>query len=315
MNKIIVAGKHLDVEPLSKCLLKGIFADVRLSYYFYKTDFNGRPFCLLIPKNETNLAPLGYKQLSDRLETIISLPIVFIFESLAYYQRNRLIERGVFFIVSNKYAYLPYLIVNAKQADKKPIEQLSPTAQYILLFHLQEQTLQGLTIKEIEKLIPYKYVTITRAIICLEELSLCRSERGLDRCKRVYFDINSSILWEKSQPYLENPIRKVVYCDSIMESENIICGINALAHYSNLGQGTKKMFAIEENTFKKLDIENRLCNLNEIEGDVTIQVWKYHPMTNIEELKLVDKLSLYLTLKDDKEPSVVRELENMIYKL
>lgn len=82
--------------------MKGVFVDAILGFSFYKTVFNGNAFYLLISKRETKLAPLAYKQLADRFQKILAMPIVFSFDRLLHNERNRLIDRGVYFIVSDK---------------------------------------------------------------------------------------------------------------------------------------------------------------------------------------------------------------------
>lgn len=130
---------------MGKDELKGVFIDAILGYDFYKADFNGQRFCLLVSKREEKSTPTKYKQLSNRLEQLLACPIVFLFGRLEYYERNRLIEQGAFFVVSEKYVYLPYLIINAKDTDKKSTEVLNATSQFLLLYHLQINSVSGLT--------------------------------------------------------------------------------------------------------------------------------------------------------------------------
>lgn len=315
MEQIVIAGQQIGLTPMSKDELKGVFIDAILGYDFYKADFNGQRFCLLVSKREEKSTPTKYKQLSNRLKSLLSNPIVFLFDRLEYYERNRLIGQGVFFVVSEKYVYLPYLIINAKDTDKKSTEVLNATSQFLLLYHLQINSVSGLTTKEIEDLVPYKYVTLTRAITTLEDLHLCRSEKGTDRQKRIFFDDGPALLWQKAQPYLNTPIKKVVYCDKIESLELPICGINALSHYSNLNPEIKAMYAIEESEFRRVEPSGCFINLNPIEGETNIEVWKCPPVAEKSTNDFVDKLSLYLTLRDDKDPRVEKELELMISKL
>jgi hypothetical protein len=312
MKQVFVAGKVLELTALSKSELKGVFIDAVLGYEFYKTAFNDNDLCLLVPKREKKLAPLQYKQLADKLQTILSLPIVFLFDRLEYYERNRLIDRGVFFVISKKYTYLPFLIINAKQTDKMPLKTLTPAAQYLLLFHLQTDSLQGQTINEIEKQVPYKYVTLTRAVACLEQFKICTSEKDVDRQKRIYFDDIPNVLWSKIQNIINSPLKVIYYCDEIITCRLPICGINALAHCSNLNPENSEMYAVDEGQLKELLKEKAFKNLNRIEGNIKIEVWKYPP---ISKDSFVDKLSLYLTLKEDKDPRIEKELELMIDKL
>ncbi len=315
MDEVIIAGRLLKLIPMTKSELKGVFIDAVLGYSFYKAEFNSNSFYLLIPKRKGKLAPLMYKQLAARLERILVQPVVFLFDALEYYERNRLIDSGIYFIVSNKYAYLPYLIINAKQSSRKQIEKLQPAAQYLLLYHLQVKNIQGLTISEIEKLVPYKYVTLTRAVTCLEQLNLCRVEKNTDRQKLIYFDDTFPALWEKAQSYLDSPIYKICYCDSVQRTDFAVCGINALAHYTNINSEPSIMYAIDGKSFKELDAKNIFEGINPIEGAVKIEIWKYPAIGLGAERAFVDKLSLYLTLKNDKDPRVEKELEIMIKKI
>lgn len=309
MKEVIVAGKILDLSPMNKSDLKGVYIDAVLRYDFYQAAFNDSSFCLLVPKQQEQYAPLQYKQIADRLEKIISLPIVFLFDRLEYYQRNRLIERGVFFIVSEKYTYLPYLIINAKETSSKSVKSLTASAQYLLLFHLQRRSLDSLTIKEIEDITPYKYVTLSRAVTCLESLQLCRGEKDENRNKRIFFEKKQS-LWNNAQAYLINPIQKVVYSSKV-ESSYVICGENALAHYTNLNPSEQKMVAIDENVFRDDKAHNLFVGLNDVEGDTKIEIWKYPPLGE----RYVDRLSLYITLKEVKDARVEKELDKMMTEL
>lgn len=48
---------------------------------------------------------------------------------------------------------------------------------------------------------------------------------------------------------------------------------------------------------------------NRVDGDIIIEVWKYLPLGKDG---YVDKLSLYLTLMEDLDPRVEKELEIML---
>ena len=60
---------------------------------------------------------------------------------------------------------------------------------------------------------------------------------------------------------------------------------------------------------KKNDL---LYGLNKMDGHIKIEVWEYPP---IGLKKVVDKLSLFMTLKNDSDARVENELEIMINEL
>ena len=155
MIEVTVAGKALDLSLMKKEELKGIPIDTKLQFQFYLAIFNGYEFCLLKAKKEENHASTDCLRLAKRLETMVNLPIVFLFQGLQFVERNRLIERGVYFIVSDKYAYLPFLVINTRETERKKSEELSAVAQYILLYHLQVEGLEGASMVELERKFPY----------------------------------------------------------------------------------------------------------------------------------------------------------------
>lgn len=72
------------------------------------------------------------------------------------------------------------------------------------------------------------------------------------------------------------------------------------------------MYAMDESEFRSAELSGLFRNLNQIEGETKIEVWKYPP---IAPNNVVDKLSLFLTLRGDKDPRVEKELGLMISKL
>ncbi len=306
MKVIQIAGQNITLERLGLSDIKGVYVDAWVTYNFYKGEFSGSSFILLESKKKELLKPLQYKKCASILEDTLSLPIVFEFEQLETYQRNRFIERGVYFVVSGKYVFLPFLLLNAKKGNYKISNELTPVSQYLLLSQIQNNNINALSIKEIEGITPYRYVTLTRAIRVLEKLELCEIIVGGDRVKRVYF-VDSKDLWIKAQAYFINPISKVIYCSK--SDDAIVCSYNALSHYSNLNPDDAIYFAIYEKEYQAF-VKNAQ-GINDFDGDIKIEVWKYPPLG----VKFVDKLSLYLTLKEDKDPRVEKEIKNMIDKI
>jgi len=107
---------------------------------------------------------------------------------------------------------------------------------------------------------------------------------------------------------------KLVYCDRLNETKAPICGINALAHYTMLNsesEQTVMMTKDEYNQAKKTDL---IENENNYDGQVAIEKWKY-PVVSKNHLKWVDKLSLAISLKDDGDSRVEKEVERLIIEM
>ncbi|MFR9543757.1 MAG: hypothetical protein SNH27_17145, partial [Rikenellaceae bacterium] len=96
MENINVAGQNIGLKKLGKSDLAGVFVDAILRFAFYMAVGMNLSFYLLEAKKQGRLTPLQYKQLSIRLMAVLAIPIVFKFDKLEAYERNRLIAMGVF---------------------------------------------------------------------------------------------------------------------------------------------------------------------------------------------------------------------------
>ena len=235
------------------------------------------------------------------------------FDQLASYERNRYIEQGVYFVVSGKYVFLPFFLINAR--DSAPInkERLQPAAQYLLLYHLQRKSLEGCTLSDMEKLLPYNYLAVSRAVRQLEVTYLVDVDVSNNGTKRIHFEKEGKQLWEVAEPLMQNPIKSVWYADEEV-AQGVVGGINALSHYSALNPERMQTKVIHEPEFRKAKETGALPDLNILDGDTRIEVWKYPPVIE-KEVGFVDRLSLVLSLREDDDPRVEKEIELMIDRL
>lgn len=245
---------------------------------------------------------------------LLGVPVVFILKPGPTYERQRLTDKGVYFVMSDKYAHLPMLIALEKTSDRKTASVLTPVAQYILLYHLQEKSLEGLSAKEIAKLVPYSYESTTLGITCMEDLGLCEKVLVGQRTKHIHFTKKGLELWKKAETFFISPLEQLIYCDAL-HSEKVfpICGINALAHYTWLNPDPEKMFMLTNKEYRTLKESGVLENPNTYDGSIIIEVWKY-PAIGLagENIQWVDRLSLAITLAKDNDPRIEKEVERMI---
>lgn len=316
MNKAIsILGVQTELIPIQREKLRGINTDMFLRFSFYTIEFNNQTLCVVQAKNkQESLTPLKYKQITKQAETLVGMPVVFILDSLFYYERERLIKQGVYFIISDKYAFLPSLIVNvqAKKKGKSP-SKLSPAAQYVLLYHLlTEKPKEEYTIKDLEQIMPYNYVALARAIANLEDCKLCNTEiRDNTGTKYIHFGDYKRELWLKAQDYLSTPVKKVLYCDAIPEENFSLSGVNALSKYSHLNSEQYETRAIWDKLFRQTEVQ-----FNDMEGLHKIEIWKYPTnMPFSSSHNVVDKLSLYLSMKNESDARIEKELEIMIEEM
>jgi len=299
MDSVNIAGISIPLRLLSRDELKGLPVIYSFSYRFYDFSFRGSQMILLESVKEHS-TPTAYRKAADRIEERFGRPVVFYFDSLVYYQRKRLVEHGVYYICGERDVFLPMLI--ASQVKKKVLSgKLSASAQYLLMYHLQVESLEKRPIQELAKELPYSYISIAKAVQNLEELGLCRSRRDSLGNKSIDFGLSGKELWENAKPFMASPVKERFYCTALPEEHFPSSGISALSMYSHLAPDSEQTIAVYAKEWKKEQFEN----LNSLEGPYIVEFWRYPAIGN----RSVDRLSLYLTMENDLDPRVHKELE------
>lgn len=188
MKEITIAGQQIELRNLSKQDQKGLWLELIANFKMMQFDFNGQVMLLLVAKGEMDYTNVQRRKISERIESIKHIPAVFYFDNLLTYERDRLVEQGVYFIVADKFAFVPTLIINRLSTKSEIKELFYPSTQYILFYHLQIESLDGLSLKELEDKVPYKYKTIAKSIKQLEALGLVSLEGS--RNKKLVFELS-----------------------------------------------------------------------------------------------------------------------------
>ena len=265
---------------------------------------------------ETRYTIDQYRKQTDLIENTLGKHVVFVFENIEAYNRKRLIQKKVAFILPGKQMYLPFMFIDLNELNRAHVKRgtkLFPAAQCLLFYYLLGNEVTGTNFKTLAKKINYGQMTITRAANTLTNLKLCNIVGGKD--KTIVFEKEKLQLWNEVQPYLINPINKVVFVDNIKEyNYYFITYIPALSHYTNIADNGKTSFALSMNEFKILQNKKVIHTTGNAEGNVMLQIWKYNPalLTNNQ---YVDQLSLYLTLKETKDERVEGELKKLLANL
>lgn len=311
---INISGFNIFIAPVEQVILNRLPVDVYVRFNILEGTFKGIQMYFLDGKdNNGALTPSQCSKIVQKISGSLDKPIVFIFDKMMFYQRKRMIEQGVNFVVSGKYANLPNLFINVLETSRKEKStgKLSPVAQYVLLSYIQSRDKDYCTVKKLQEATPFSYMQITRAIVDIENFGLCETELKPKEGKNIRFSKDRRSLWVDALPYMRNPVKRTVYTDiaDSLEDSARISGMNALAHYSSLNQVKQMSLALNSQDFKTLTASN--IEVNTIEGSTAIQEWIYPP-TICTESEYVDPLSLWLSLKDGKNPRVEDALEQLI---
>jgi len=305
-------GIETTIISLEKQLLQQLPFYITATYKIQETTLYGQRICLLVAENKENaLTPDQlYKQMLFVGQSL-GLPVVFVFNKVISYNIKRLIKKRINFIIPDKQLFIPVLMMDLRKMPviiPRTTERLIPIAQFVLLYHLQKEKLNGLTTQELTDKFYQTYLTMSRAVKNLDELNLCNLVGRKE--KQIQFPLKGKELWLKAQDFFQNPVERIVFTDELLDDGNVLASnINALAHYSMLNDATRRYYAIS-----KIEVKNLVIETNKYAGDNVIEMWRYNPK-QLSNNGFVDKLSLYLLLKNDSDERVQNELEQMISKI
>jgi hypothetical protein len=321
-------GIQAMASPLAKSNLDKLPMYINETFKLYQTHLFNTEIVLADLKNEDDLSIHQTEKQVQQVKNLLNQKVVVVLENIQAYNRKRLIEKSISFIVPGKQLYMPDLLIDLKESftnpkTKQKNETLLPSAQCLLIYHIlhrnQHWKLEEHPFKEIARKLHYTPMAITNAIDNLKYFELLDVQG--DKEKFIRFRYNLPELWNiaQKQNLLVNPVIKAVFVDEKPKDLFLLqSNASALPQYSNLNPGKQAYYAIEKTVFYGLQKTKALLNQNEHEGNCALEIWKYNPLTLMEELPndlaVVDPLSLYLSLKDTRDERIEMALDQILEK-
>lgn len=280
------------------------------AYDYYQTEIYSTSFIIAgVSDDDEDIGPTALAKQRDVILKQTGITPIFVFSKIASYLFHRYSKKNIDIVVGNRQLFLPsiFLVVSREQPDRHKEDEKPPVIfQLAVLYHLEKENIDGITTKELADKLKTSYATVNRGIRWMNERGFITLIGGKE--KHIQFSYQGQDLWEKALPYLVTPIDFIVYTPELGISEKgLISEQNALAEYSLLNGGLYRI-AISKEEYRNLKKKNIYWDPF---GEAGIEVWKYDP-TLLSENGVVDKLSLYLLLKDYEDERVQIELENMI---
>ncbi|MCT4580045.1 MAG: hypothetical protein N4A35_01395 [Flavobacteriales bacterium] len=277
---------------------------------------NGKRVVFAKPHDEDIPTPEQLKIHSQSMEGVFNCPIVFVLDNIEAYKRARLIKRRVAFVVRDKQMYIPSLFIDLSEIQRPKSRQsefISPSTQFILVYHLWKESLEGMSFSEVADLLSYSKMTISRSVKELVEMGVCKQTHTKE--KFLYFTGDKQEIWNRSIEKAKSPIKKEIWIEELQPTEELpVSGINALSKYSMLSQDRHDVYAISSEGYKQLKREQKIIGENHKYGHIKLEIWGYDPKS-LSQNNIVDPFSLYLALKDDPYERVEISLNEMMDRL
>ena len=305
-----VLSENIVVKPVCKSIQDKLPISIVGNFELYDGQILGKNVLFAFINDGNIITPVQTKNQLDMIQRKTGMFTILVPRYLYSYNVSRLIVQKVNFVIPNKQMFIPSLlldltIVNIANEESKN-DTITPLTQCLLLYHLETESLSGRTSYELADKLSVSYASINRALRWLVAKDLIKLE-GV-KTKTLQIDLSDRELWNKALPLLVSPIEQLYYTDALLDGQTI-SGVNALSSYTMLNEESRQCCAVSKKDFKALKIiADKQFGQNEI------QVWKYNPRM-LSSTGVVDKLSLYLSLKDNEDERIQIELERLINEM
>lgn len=291
---------------------------IRQRYELYNTHIVGTACLLLLDKEIENSTPATIKKHLNAIHKRENTETIYVCSTMDSYNRKRLIEQRVSFIVPGNQMFLPFTGIDFREHMKNirsRKENFSPSAQLLTFSILLGKLKGGITPGETAKLFGYSAMTMTRAFDELEKNRIgTHSSEGKNRLLMI--EESPEIIWQKALPLFSSPIKKTVNIDPINAAFNFKkSGASSLAHYTMIAEPGNPVYAVSENEFTALKNNDKFKILPYPEMDsIIIEIWKYSPEM-LSETDFVDPLSLYMSMHDIEDERIENSLTELLEKI
>ena len=208
-------------------------------YKFFETRIGQTPLLFMFRRRADDNTPAEIRKHVDLAKPEFEGIVVYSAERLTASFRARLVAAGVAFAVPGNQLFIPELATDLREhfrarKPKRP-DQLSPSAQLVLFFHLlSDEPARPRTPTELKEPLQYSIMTMSRAFDELAAVGLARIEqRG--RKKLLSFRSEGRLLIDSAKTLLVCPQRRLDHIRWRKEAPDLpLAGEHALAQFSDL---------------------------------------------------------------------------------
>jgi len=315
-----VLGINTTVNPIAKSNQEHLPMYITETFKLYNINLFNKELVFAQLTNDEGMSILQIEKQLQQIQKQLNKTVVVVLDTIKSYNRKRLIEKKINFIVPGKQMFLPDLLIDLRESyprDNAIKEKLLPSAQMLIIYQLLSSDLvwkiQEHSFKAIAQKFDYTPMAITKAI---ENI---KSHRIIDvigeKEKFIRFRYDKKALWEKikNENLFVTPVIKTVFVDEKPRGLTLLkSNANALSTFSDLNPSNQVFYAIEKDDFYRLKKNNDLVNPNPIEGEYALEIWKYKPVNFVRDMTVVDPLSLFLSMQNNNDERIDMALDQML---
>jgi hypothetical protein len=297
----------------------------KLPYYlqdeFELYELKAKDHAILLAVNRKRIAPKigALRERLDNLRSQTDRPIVYVTAALASYERKRLIENKIPFIVPGNQLYLPDLGIDLReyfrQIGRASERSLSPATQAMIIKALLSKSTQNAWHPAaMASELGYTAMTVSRVVNELTGTGIATLDRR-GRVRWLLMERSPAETWEMIRPKLRSPVKSQFWVQvggAIDEMRLPLAGLSALAHYTKLADPPQPVYAANSAQFKAARFKKHPETPEPSPGSCQLQLWSYAPIIQMgHKIRTVDTLSLSLSLQDTADDRVELALEEL----
>ena len=307
-------GLRVQARPWDESNYLPVF--LRDAFKFYRVVMMDVPFLLAEDTRAREQPPGIIQKQLDQVRKKWDGDIIYLRSAISSYNRRRLVQHKIPFVVPGNQMFLPNLGVDLREYFRRGREEvaaLGPATQVLLLHVLCTHQKDPLTPTTAAALLAYTPMTMTRAFTELEELGV-GEQRVRGRNRQILFATAGMKLWEKVLPYMRTPVKKRLFLEKGIPDKKLTgAGLTALAYYTSTSEPAVPVFALRVDEWKGFNRNVQLLRGPE-PGGAEVELWSYRPELFAKN-GLADRFSLFLSLKDSNDERVEIALDELMDKM
>lgn len=287
-------------------------------YRFLQATVLNHRLLFAVDESPDEESPASIRKHIAQVHAKCEWPVVYVRERVTAYNRKRLIEQRVPFVVPGNQMYLPELGIDLREHFRKQMAtqpQFRPATQAILIQALLRARPGPLVAAELALELGYSSMTLSRAFDEIESAELAESKMaGRERLLHLAAPLRE--LWKRAQGVLRDPVNCRHFIHPVqLKALGLQAGLSALAHYTMLAEPPNPVVAMSREQWTSLRQRGTVNTLPMREPNACeIETWSYAPRP-FRELGVVDPLSLSLSLRHSADERVAQALERMMERL
>jgi len=276
-----------------------------------------RQILLAIEKRRDKPGLANIRSQIDKLRQLAGLPVLYVTGTLASYERKRLIEQKVPFLVPGNQLYLPDLGIDLREYFRKAPAAadtvLSPATQAMLITVLLRKPWSGeWQPADVVSDLGYTAMTLSRVVKELTAAGIAEL-RTEGRTRWLHTDCTAAETWERAKPLMRSPVRRRFWARPIAKWKPPhvkLAGLSALARYTMLAEPQWPIYAVSPQQWKNATQAGIETLPEPLPGACEWELWHYN-LARIPSSETVDLLSLTLSLQGNTDERVQLALDEL----